>query len=82
MAVTVRFGDRVREMAGGPCEVEAQASTVRDALTQVMRACPKLGPRLLNCDGELRSIVRITRRGEDVAPTDTTEDGDELILEI
>lgn len=80
MAVTVEFDQRVSELAGGAAGMPVTAPTVREALFQVARHFPAL--RLFNCEGELRSIMRVRRGGAPVALADPVQDGETVRLGI
>lgn len=80
MAVNIEFDGRVRELAGGADGLEVTAPTVREALYQVARSYPSL--RLFNCEGELRSIIKLQRNGTPTTLADTVQDGDAVRLSV
>ncbi len=65
MIIPIEFDERLSHMAGGASGLDVSATSVHRALIQVAKAYPTF--RMFNCDGELRSILRIARNG--FAPT-------------
>ena len=80
MAVTVTFDDRLRQRLGDIQQIDVDAKTVHAALMLVSKTYPVL--HLLNCDGELRSIVRFAKNGSPVSVTAEVADGDTIALSI
>ena len=81
MAVTVQLDSKLAALAGGTGEIDVSADTVGAAVAQIVRAHPALQSRLLNCEGEIRSIVRVTRNGAPTTAEDPVHDGDTVRLE-
>ena len=80
MAVTVEFGDSLRARLGGAEDMEVAAGTVHSALIRVAQSYPSL--HLFNCEGELRSILRLHKNGQPAAAAETLQDGDRLMLSL
>ena len=80
MTVPVEFDERLTQVAGGASGLEVSASSVHGALVQVAKSFPAF--RMFNCDGELRSILRIQRNGLPAAVADPLADGDHLRLSL
>ena len=78
MTVTVDFDDALRAKLGGPQALELSATTVHGALIQVAQAYPAL--HMFNCEGELRSILKIRKNELPVTVKDALADGDTLLL--
>ena len=51
-------------------EVDAEPDTVADALDAFVEAYPRAERHLVDCDGDLRSSVRVTVDGDRVTPDD------------
>lgn len=80
MPVTIEFDETIGRLAGGATELQVDGKSVQDVLVQVARQYASL--RLFNCEGEMRSIVRVTRDGAPVALADAVADGDRLRLAV
>jgi len=84
MTVNVEFDEKVAKLAGGGAAgmsvQDPTALTVQTALMQVGRTYPSL--HLFNCEGELRSSIKLTRNGQPVTVTDPLADGDTLRMAI
>lgn len=64
----VNFYATLREIVGGKSAefTLPPGSTVRDVVHEMIRSYPRLGPELLNADGELYRHVHIFRNGRDI----------------
>ena len=80
MTIPIEFDDRLTEMADGTAGLTVSATSVHGALIQVAKAHPKF--RMFNCDGELRSILRVHRNGTPAAIGDALAEGDSLRLSL
>ncbi len=80
MTIPIEFDDRLTEIAGGATGLEVSAASVHGALIQVAKAHPAF--RMFNCDGELRSILRVARNGAPAAIGDALAEGDTLKLSL
>ena len=80
MTIPIEFDDRLSELADGAAGLEVNATSVHGALIQVAKAHPKF--RMFNCDGELRSILRVHRNGSPAAIGDPLVEGDLLRLSL
>lgn len=78
MTITVEFDDKIRQKIGGAERLDVTATTVHGALIQVARTYPAL--HMFNCEGELRSILRVTRNGQPAAAGEALAEGDALRL--
>ena len=78
--IPIESDDRLTELAGGATGLEVNATSVHGALIQVAKAHPKF--RMFNCDGELRSILRVHCKGAPAAIGDTLAKGDALRLSL
>jgi len=66
MSVTVRIPTQLRELTSGEGEVVLEASTVREAITELNALHPGIGDRLLDDGGQLRRFVNVFLADEDV----------------
>ena len=80
MTIPIEFDDRLIELADGATGLEVNATSVHGALIQVAKAHPKF--RMFNCDGELRSILRVHRNGAPATIGDALAEGDALRLSL
>ena len=78
MTIPVEFDERLSQIAGGAAGLDVSATSVHGALIQVAKAYPAF--RMFNCDGELRSILRVSRNGQPAQVADHLGDGDRLRL--
>lgn len=79
----IEFDAKVSQIAGGAGGMEVTApaaSTVQAALFQVAQAFPAL--HLFNCEGEMRSILRVKKNDQPAALTDTITETDTLRLGV
>ena len=60
----MRIPGMLARYAGGAREVRAEGATVRDALADVARRHPDLGPRLVDASGALHPYFHLFRNGE------------------
>ena len=65
MAITVKLPTQLRDAAGGVSSVEAEGSTVGEALESVFRSHGELRERLYS-NGDLRRFVNVYLGGEDI----------------
>jgi sulfur-carrier protein len=65
MAITVKIPTQLRDAAGGAAQVQAQGSTVGEALESVFAEHGELRDRLYQ-DGDLRRFVNVYLSGEDI----------------
>ena len=84
MAVTVRLPTVLRPHANGQSRVDAEGSTVAEAVSWLVGEFPGIAPNLLAEDGSLHRFVNVYVNDEDVrylAQMDTAlSDGDELSI--
>jgi hypothetical protein len=80
MTVPIEFDDRLTQIAGGAAGLTVNAASVHGALVQVAKAFPAF--RMFNCDGALRSILRVARNGTPAAISDALAEGDTLRLSL
>ena len=80
MTIPIEFDERLSQIAGGATGLEVNATSVHGALIQVAKAYPAF--RMFNCDGELRSILRLHRNGEPAQVADPLAEGDTLRLSL
>ena len=66
MAVTVRIPTPLRKITGGAARLNAQGSTVREALANLVHIHPELGERVYDEQGELRRFINLFVGGEDI----------------
>ena len=66
MSVIVRLPSQLRVLVGGAGEVPVDATTVREAITEVDVAYPGLAARVLDDDGALRRFVNVFVADEDI----------------
>ena len=65
MAITVKLPTQLRDAAGGAASVQADGSTVGEALESVCAEHGELRDRLYQ-DGDLRRFVNVYLGGEDI----------------
>ncbi len=65
MSVRVEIPTPLREHTAGKSEVEVAAGTVQDALADLIKQYPSIGPKLFN-DGKLRPYINIFLNDEDI----------------
>ncbi|HEX4344289.1 MAG TPA: ubiquitin-like small modifier protein 1 [Solirubrobacteraceae bacterium] len=65
MAITVKIPTQLRDAAGGAAQVQAEGSTVGEALESVFAEHGELRDRLYQ-DGDLRRFVNVYLSGEDI----------------
>lgn len=80
MAVTVQLDPALSSMTGGATTLTVEGSTVREAMVQVARTFPSL--RLINCEGEMRGIMKVLRNGSRADLAEPLHDGDTLLLTV
>lgn len=81
MPAYVAFDEKVSQLAGGGAPgMEVKPGTIHAALLQVARAYP--GLHAFNCDGELRSVLKVTKNGQPVAVTEELKDGETVRLAV
>ncbi len=78
MAITVEFDEKVSRMIGGAEGMALDAASVHGALIQIARTYPSL--HMFNCEGELRSILKVQRNGQPATGRYELNDGDSLRL--
>jgi molybdopterin converting factor small subunit len=66
VSVIVRLPSQLRVLVGGAGEVPVDATTVREAITEVDVAYPGLAARVLDDDGALRRFVNVFVADEDI----------------
>ncbi len=82
MAVRIQFDPSMARLATGLEELEVPPGTIKEALVAVARRFPLLQSRLFNCEGEMRTIVRLRRNGEPADAAGQVSDGDTLLLTL
>ena len=70
MRVTV-YGPLRSATGGKTVDVDADPATVADAVDAFVEEFPRAEQHLVDCDGNLRSSVRIAVDGESAAPDDS-----------
>ncbi len=80
MAIHVSFDEKVQSLAGGAAGVDVAGATVQTALFQVARQYP--GLHMFNCEGEMRSVLKVERNGEKAELSEPVADGDRLRLYV
>lgn len=65
MAVKIEIPTPLREHTAGKSEVEVAGSTVQEALADLVKLYPNIGPKLFN-DGKLRPYINIFLNDEDI----------------
>ncbi len=80
MTIPIEFDDRLTQIAGGATGLTVNAASVHGALVQVAKAYPAF--RMFNCDGALRSILRVHRSGAPAQVGDALAEGDTLRLSL
>jgi molybdopterin converting factor small subunit len=66
MSVTVRIPTQLRTLTAGEGEIVVEATTVREAVSNLESLHPGIGARLLDDGGQLRRFVNIFLADEDV----------------
>jgi molybdopterin converting factor small subunit len=66
VSVIVRLPSQLRVLVGGAGEVPVDATTVREAITEVDVAYPGLAARVLDDDGAIRRFVNVFVADEDI----------------
>ena len=66
MSITVKIPTQLRDLAGGATQVQAEGSTVGEALESVFAEHGELRDRLYQEDGDLRRFVNVYLSGEDI----------------
>ena len=83
MAVTVKLPTQLRDAVGGAASVQAEGSTVGEALESVFAEHGELRERLYQ-DGDLRRFVNVYLGGEDIRYLDGLQtevsEGSELTI--
>ena len=83
MAVTVKLPAQLRAVTDGQGEIEADGSTVREALDAVYERHAELRDRITE-DGDLRRFINVYVSGEDIRFQDgldtAVKDGDEVTI--
>jgi sulfur-carrier protein len=83
MPVTVKIPTQLRAVTGGEGEIEAEGSTVGEALDAVFEQHEGLRERITQ-DGDLRRFVNVYVSGEDIRFQDGLEtpinDGEEVTI--
>ena len=72
MSITVKIPTQLRDLAGGAAQVQAEGSTVAEALESVFAEHGELRDRLYQ-DGDLRRVVNVYIGGEDIRFLDGLE---------
>ena len=84
MAIVVKIPTQLRELAGGAASVQAEGTTVGEALESVFEAHGELRDRLYAENGDLRRFVNVYIGGEDIRFLDGLDtpvaDGDEVTI--
>jgi molybdopterin converting factor small subunit len=73
MAITVKLPTQLRDIAGGAHSVEAEGTTVAEALESVFEVHGELRDRLYEENGNLRRFVNVYLGGEDIRHLDGLE---------
>ena len=83
MAVTVKIPAQLRAVTGGEGEIEADGTTVGEALDSVFEQHSDLRERITE-EGDLRRFVNVYVSGEDIRFQDgldtAVKDGDEVTI--
>jgi sulfur-carrier protein len=83
MAITVKLPTQLRDTVGGAASVQAEGTTVAEALESVFTSHGELRDRLYQ-NGDLRRFVNVYLGGEDIRFLDglqtTLPDGAELTI--
>jgi molybdopterin converting factor small subunit len=66
MSITVKIPTQLRDLAGGAAQVQAEGTTVAEALESVFAAHGELRDRLYQEDGDLRRFINVYLSGEDI----------------
>lgn len=84
MTITVRFNAAVARLCGGASETSVEVpddpATVHDVILGLLRARPGIGTKLLNCEGELRSVIRPSVNGAAATVNSPVRNGDEILF--
>lgn len=84
MAVVVRIPTPLRAMTKGAAEVQSEAATVSDVITDLERQFPGLRDRIVEESGEIRRFVNIYVNSEDIRFLDgdktPLKSGDEVAI--
>jgi molybdopterin converting factor small subunit len=72
MAIRIEIPTPLREHTAGKSEVEVNAATVREALADLVKQFPAIGPKLF-IDGKLRPYINIFLNDEDIRYLDEME---------
>ncbi|HEU4395791.1 MAG TPA: MoaD/ThiS family protein [Planctomycetota bacterium] len=82
ISISIRIPSMLAKYAGGERVIRTEGATVRDALADVPRRHPDLGPRLVDASGALHPYFHLFRNGERLegagAMTAALRDGDSL----
>lgn len=73
MPLTIELNPRLAELAGGVATLQVEAETVKDAVVALAKVQRGIGARVFNCEGELRSVLKIQVNGQPV-PADRASD--------
>jgi molybdopterin converting factor small subunit len=65
MAIKVQIPTPMREQTGGKAEVDVAGGTVKDALADLVRQYPGVGPKLFE-GGKLRPYINVFLNDEDI----------------
>jgi MoaD family protein len=65
MPVRIEIPTPLREHTAGKTEVEVKGGTVQEALNDLVKQYPTIGPKLFN-DGKLRPYINIFLNDEDI----------------
>lgn len=63
---TIRVPSALRTLTGGASDVEVNAATVRDALTELDRRHPGVAGKLLDAAGAVKPYIRIYVGADDI----------------
>lgn len=80
MAIHVEFDGKVIEWANGANGIDVDGATIQEALYKVSKAYPSF--RMFNCDGELRSILKVKRGTEQADLKAVALEGETLTLSV
>ena len=84
MNVRIRIPSPLRQLTAGASEVEAEGSTVGEALHNLEHKYPGFESRLFEVSGSLRHFVNVYRNDEDIRAAGglaaTLSGGDELSI--
>ena len=65
MALKVEIPTPMRDLVGGQRHVEVTGTTVQEALDDLVRQYPPIGPKLFS-DGQLRQYINVFVNDEDI----------------